>query len=368
MEENKFMVCVRCMTYNHSSFIEETMNGFCAQQTSFPFICAIIDDASTDGEPEVIRNYLQNHFNVGDRIYTRIEETDDYELIYARHKSNGNCYFVVLFLKYNHYRKKTKYPYIEEWRNNSKYIALCEGDDYWIDANKLQRQVNFLEAHPDFTMVCNRTRLYSEKNKKYVGENYCYDCDSIVYPRDIIYRAGNFISTCSIVFQKIITDNYPDYCKRCSVGDYPLQIMAAMKGRVFYFNDIMSVYRVSNPNSWMGRQHWDTADKIQLDWIDRVINMLKGFSNDYPAYRKYFKNRIAQCIVSQYPNRNFNDSKGFEKYKNHFQEEIDQFPFFWKVMHRLNMISIPAFHKLYGLCTKLFLSRYRAKNILYFKK
>ena len=366
--DSNYMAFVRCSTYNHSSFIEDAMNGFCMQQTNFPFVCAIVDDASTDGEQEVIYHYLQEHFNLEDKNITQYEETDDYKLIFARHKSNLNCYFVALFLKYNHYKKKPKGPYCTKWLNDSKYVAICEGDDYWTDANKLQRQVDFLEAHPDFTMVCNRTGLYSEKNKKYVGESYCYDCDCSVNLRDIIYRAGNFISTCSIVHQRNLKDNYPDYCKRCSVGDYPLQIMAAMKGRVFYFNDIMSVYRISNPNSWMGSQHWDTADEKQLDWIGRVINMLNGFSNDYPVYKKYFQNRIAQCIISQFPKRNSNGGSDFVKYKNYFQEEIDTFPFFWKVLLWLNMTSNPIIHKLYGAFTRFFLSGYRIKKILYFKK
>ena len=365
MEENKFMVCVRCMTYNHSSFIEETMNGFCAQQTSFPFICAIIDDASTDGEPEVIRNYLQNHFNVGDRIYTRIEETDDYELIYARHKSNNNCYFVVLFLKYNHYRKKPKHSYISEWRKNSKYIALCEGDDYWIDTHKLQIQVDFLETHPDHTMTCNRTLLYSNKRKKYIGENYCYDHNSVIDTKDVIYRGGLFISTCSIVYRKEIKDNYPDYCKRLPVGDYPLQIMAAMKGKIYYFDKKMSVYRVSNANSWMGKQQWGTISEQNLNRIDKMINMFKGFSTDYPEYKKLFDNRIAHYLISQYPRKNSNQGKDLKKYIEYYQLEFDKFPILWKLINRIRLIKNPLLRSFFGWCIRPIFSEFKEKKIKY---
>ena len=67
MEEIKFKVCVRCMTYNHSAFIEDAMNGFCMQRTNFPFVCIIVDDASTDSEQEVIKNYLQKNFLLEDK-------------------------------------------------------------------------------------------------------------------------------------------------------------------------------------------------------------------------------------------------------------------------------------------------------------
>ena len=97
----KYKVCVWCNTYNQTSYIKDTMDGFCMQQTSFPFVCLIMDDASTDGEPEVIKQYLNDHF---DTEWTK--ETDDYHLTLARHQENKNCYFAVYLLKYNHYSIK----------------------------------------------------------------------------------------------------------------------------------------------------------------------------------------------------------------------------------------------------------------------
>ena len=123
------MVWVSCMTYNHSAFIVDAMNGFCRQQTNFPFVCTIIDDCSTDGEQQVIIKYLQTNFDLGTDSITRTDETNDYKLIFSRHKINKNCFFVVLFLKYNHYKKKAKSPYISEWNQGSKYYAICECDD-----------------------------------------------------------------------------------------------------------------------------------------------------------------------------------------------------------------------------------------------
>ena len=128
------MVCVNCLTYNHSSWIADAMNGFCQQEMASPFVCTIVDDNSNDGEQDVIKSYLEDNFNLTDAAIAVNEETPDYQLIFAQHKTNLNCFFAVYFLRYNHYQiKKTKRPYFLTWSNQSKYVAMCEGDDYWIN-------------------------------------------------------------------------------------------------------------------------------------------------------------------------------------------------------------------------------------------
>ncbi len=110
-----FLVCVKRMTFNHHAYIEDAMNGFVMQETDFPFVCVIIDDASTDGEPEVIKKYFQENFSQLDT-----DETDDYVRTLGRHKTNENCYFLVIYLKYNHYSiKKSKMPYYAEYQGNA---------------------------------------------------------------------------------------------------------------------------------------------------------------------------------------------------------------------------------------------------------
>jgi glycosyltransferase involved in cell wall biosynthesis len=143
------------------------MNGFTMQQTEFPYVCCILDDCSTDGEQEVIKKYLQENFNLEDKLVVRKEETDDYVLCFAQHKVNENCFFLVLFLKYNHYSiKKAKLPYLAEWNHNAKYLAMCEGDDYWIDNYKLQHQVVFLDSHPEYMMFLHNALVrYQDSDK-----------------------------------------------------------------------------------------------------------------------------------------------------------------------------------------------------------
>lgn len=347
----RYMVCVRCMTYNQSAYIEDSLNGFCIQDTDFPFVCVIVDDASTDGEPEVVKKYLDNNFCVADDEILKQEETDDYFLTFAQHRTNKNCFFAVYYLKYNHWGKKDKVPYYQDLLDNSEFVAICEGDDYWIDARKLQKQVEYMEANPRFTMICNRTKLFSERGKKYIGETYCYKKDQIAVPKDVIQRGGLFISTCSILHRRSIIENYPDYCKRCSVGDYPLQIMAAMKGYIYYIDEPMSVYRVENSSSWMGKQEWCSPSPKRIKTVQSIISMFEGFSIDYPEYTLYFKQEIAQYINSSIPNWRFS-MKEVDFFLSHFQTQIENYSFWWKVDMMIMKVRIPYVRGIYSLIFK----------------
>ena len=146
-----YKVCVRCMTYNQSAYITDAMNGFAMQQTNFPFVAVIVDDASNDGEQDVVKSYIDEHFCLSEEMGFNQWETEDAHWIFARHKENDNCHFVAVFLKRNLYKEsEKKKAIINEWLD-AKYVALCEGDDYWIDPLKLQRQVHFLEENLEYS-------------------------------------------------------------------------------------------------------------------------------------------------------------------------------------------------------------------------
>ena len=126
------------MTFNHAPYIEDAMKGFAMQKTDFPFVSLIIDDASTDGTQRIITNFLNKYF---DKSSIREEETNDAHITFAIHKDNPNCHFLTVLLKYNFYSiKKGKTPLVKDWYENPPYRALCEGDDYWTDPLKLQKQ------------------------------------------------------------------------------------------------------------------------------------------------------------------------------------------------------------------------------------
>lgn len=356
-----YLVYVDCPTYNQSSYIRDSLDGFCSQKTSFPFVCGIVDDASTDGEQDVIHQYLVDNFDLADNCIASRVETEDYIRVFAQHKMNKNCFFIVFYLKYNHYQNnKSRFLYISEWRDRAKYIAVCEGDDYWISPYKLQKQVDFLESNPDYTMTCHRTQLYSVRQQRMIGENYCYDKSCNLIPKDVIYRGGLFISTCSILFREEIQENKPDYWTNCKVGDYPLQIACVMKGKAYYINELMSVYRVENSKSWMGSQRLWEFNRNRLEVIQSQVEMFRGFSRDYPVYSKLLNNKIAHLVNSNVPR--YCSSKDIRSYYMYFSKEISSYSILQKLDFIIMSLRIP---KLIGLYIQLFHGKYRYNKKMY---
>lgn len=240
-----FLVRVSCMTYNHAPYIDDAMNGFCMQETSFPFVCTIVDDASTDGEQEVIKKYLQENFDLQDKSIVRNEETDDYLLTFARHKTNHNCFFAVLFLKYNHYRKKSKAPYIKEW-SNTDFLALCEGDDYWIDPLKLQKQVDYFRKYPGCGLVYT---AYRQQNDVTSLVRDVFTSPSVKHDETFKWKLLEqkvLIGTCTtLIDNKLrcqITDLKDDF-EGFLMGDTQTWFNAARIKGVGYIPEVTGVYR-----------------------------------------------------------------------------------------------------------------------------
>lgn len=280
MNDLSFDVCVECYTYNQAIYINDALDGFCMQQTDFPFVCTIIDDASIDGEQEVISKYLHDNFDIGYNGSVLNQETDDYSLTFAKHKTNNNCFFVVIFLKYNHYQiKKPKMPYIAEWEKKAKYIAICEGDDYWTNPMKLQKQFAFMERHPRHSLCfCAHETLSpnGETKKIYRYANDIEECPM----QDIIWGGGGFMSTNSMFYRNNMYVHYSIWAKGCPVGDLPAMLTLATKGFVGYIADVMCVHRVSSQGSWTSRMSSDKkAKKRHYHAIVRMWHQYDKYTN-----------------------------------------------------------------------------------------
>ena len=267
---DQFKVLVRCMTYNQSSYIVDAMNGFCMQQTDFPFLCVIIDDASMDGEQDVIQNYLNEHFEINDSSVVRRDENDDYVRIFVQHKENKNCYFLVIYLKYNHYQiKKARRPYWKEYERNVEYNAINEGDDYWIDSLKLQKQVDYMDSHPDVSLCfCAFKRLLpnGEFQDKIRYEKTTPQCPM----NDIILCGGGFMATNSMLYRTAMYIPYTTWTQHSPVGDLPMMLSLAAKGHVAYLSDVMCVYRVAAAGSWTTRMRDSEKVKVHTVAVNKM--------------------------------------------------------------------------------------------------
>lgn len=314
-EEKKWVVCVQCMTYNHAPFIEDTMDGFVIQKTSFPYVCCIVDDASTDGEPDVIDKYMKEHFDLYDASTVLREDTDDYNLLFARHRSNINCYFAVFFLKYNHYcnpeNKQKRSIYTSRWLDNAEYIAVCEGDDYWIDSNKLQKQVLALEDHPECTMSCCKTiRVSALDNSKgstiplqdHIKEGYVTMED---YLKEQFSKGIWTFHTSSYLFNNHLINSFDSeklkFIKSFPYSDMAHVLWALMNGNVYYLDFIGGCYRVMSGgyNSMIRKDKNKAQEHSQkmvegLKYFDEITEM---------RYHKHVMTRIKHiqyyCEIDQ---------------------------------------------------------------------
>lgn len=225
MDDNKILVSIRCFVYNHEPYLRQCLDGFVMQKTNFRFEAIVHDDASTDGSAAIIREYAEKYPDIIKPIY----ETENQ---YSKH--DGSLSRIV------------------NSACKGKYIALCEGDDYWIDPLKLQKQVDFLENNLDYGMVYTRCKRYDQNRDKIIcvwgGDKETFE--------DLC--KCNVIPTLTVMFRKSLHEQYLSdinpTTRGWKMGDYPLWLYLSKKSKVKFFNDVTGVYRVlslsasHNPN------------------------------------------------------------------------------------------------------------------------
>lgn len=210
------LVSVKCMTYNHEKYISQALDGFLMQKTTFPFEVLVHDDASTDKTVDILREYEKRFPKIVKVIY---EKENQY--------------------KFNkHHEKINKLI-------KGKYLAVCEGDDYWTYPNKLQMQVKYLENHPEFVMCHTAARKYIEKDKKLSRKKI----GAIKQNYKQIFVNGNAIVTLTSIYRTSVYKEYlnqiPEAVRKTwDMGDLPLWLYFTKKYKVKHFNRVCGVYRV----------------------------------------------------------------------------------------------------------------------------
>ena len=248
-----YMVLCSTITYNQAPYITDTMNGFCMQQTSFSYACYIIDDASTDGEQDVIKAYLDEHF--------QMDKAEQYELelanvIVAKHNTNPNCTFAVYLLKRNLWKEPDlKRPLGRPWTQRCKYIALCEGDDYWTDPLKLQKQVDILEADESLMACCTNCSVVDMKGnvleEKRVQPVVVKENKQGRYSLRDFFDQGHQYPTLSVVYRNTHQDEVRQKTttmRNPYMGDWTLWIALLCFGDMYYLDEVTCAYRI-NPTS-----------------------------------------------------------------------------------------------------------------------
>lgn len=262
MEEKNIMVTIICNTFNHEKYIGKCLDSFVDQKTSFKYEIIVHDDASTDNTAEIIKAYQRKYPNL----------------------------FKVIIQEKNIYSQNIdSMTYIEKLIDG-KYIALCEGDDYWTDERKLQKQVEFLENNNDY-FLCGHQGIKIAEDGKYISEffkdEHEYAYDTGIDDPQYTHR----FHTSSMVFKREFFENYRDILKKIKSYDYVYKYLMSMSGKVKVLPEKMSAYRMNAVGSWSERV-MKNKEKQKV-FFEEQIQILK-ILNEYSmyAYRRCFEREI----------------------------------------------------------------------------
>lgn len=250
-DDQEITVSIFCAAYNHESYIRRTLDGFVNQKTMFKYEVFVHDDASTDDTKAIIVEYAEKYPDI---IFPILQEVNQY--------SKGVNILKTFVL-----------PIIR-----GKYIATCEGDDYWCDEYKLQKQVDFLENHIEYSACVHnsiRENMFKKEISLFNDSLEAYDLNA----EHVMSRGGADYHTSSLMYRieyaiECHSDMRPEFFdKPKNIGDYPLGIYLTLKGKVRYLPDTMSVYRFGTPGSWSSSMQ-DTRRFVETEYS--LIDMLKS--------------------------------------------------------------------------------------------
>ena len=271
------LVSVRCTSYQHVNFIRQAIEGFLMQETTFPIEILIHDDASTDGTAEIVEEYAKRYP----------------QLIRP------------IFQKENQYSKGIKIGNIMIKMCRGEYLAVCEGDDYWISSSKLQKQVQILQENQDISMVFHNAWVMHEDSRKDYFINRGLDKERFTLT-DIIEREW-FIATASILHRRY--EPLPAEITNYSlVGDMLLHVANCMNGDAIYLNEVASVYRrhdggVSDEMWKGGAYHHEKfrPNNIWMFWM--LVQQVLPAACMHVVERKI--RGIADCIIEYGASKKF---------------------------------------------------------------
>ena len=257
----KPLVSIVCLTYNEEQFVRDTFDNFLSQKTTFPFEILVYDDASQDSTPNIIREYAAKYPDI----------------------------FRVTLYKENNFKKGLGFYGLRVGFNEAKgkYIVYCEGDDYWCDDHKLQKQVDFLELHPEYNVCAHETRIRNDFDSKENGTLFSRaNFNSYI---DISKRkhytfedtlTGNIFHISSMMFRNTPIQ-WPEWICEVTALDMVLFMILAEKGDIYRLPDVMSVYRQNRCSITNTQQQFNSKLASNSMLINIISKMDVYWSNQY---------------------------------------------------------------------------------------
>ncbi len=268
---NSIKVSVFCLAYNHEKYIRKCLDGFVMQKTTFPFEVLVHDDASTDSTAQIIREYEEKYPDI-------IKPT---------------------YQKENQYSKGVKIikTFLLE-KAQGEYFAWCEGDDCWIDENKLQKQIDFLDSHPDYStcyhkVLCNNLRDNSKRYIPDMNESRDFSLDEIV-------KKGAVFQLSSVVFKSELYRNMPSCFFAKGFGDVQIYMYGAICGKSYVINDVMSMYNHGVAGSYTMRNA-ESSNAKRIEHEEEYKAMLQKVNKYYDyKYNESFSYAIDRLQFNIY--------------------------------------------------------------------
>ena len=269
---SEIAVSIICDTYNHEKYVREALESFVTQKTNFEYEVLVHDDASTDGTADIIREYEKKHPNIIKPVY----QTENQ---YSKGVRITSTYQVP--------------------RIKGKYVAFCEGDDYWTDPFKLQKQFDAMEMHPEVDMCAHAAQAIYANSGKTAWAMEPRSENAIIPVEDVIMGEGGFVATNSLFYRASLYQDTPKFKQLMSL-DYTLQIHGALRGGMLYLSDCMSVYRYMVSGSWTRRMQ-QSLDSW-LKFCARKKEMLLQLDED--TDHKYSSTIQARLLENEFDEKN----------------------------------------------------------------
>ncbi len=247
------------ITYNHERFIAQALESILAQKVNFDYEIVVGEDCSTDRTRDILMEF---HRRFPDKIVPLL-----------RDKNLGPMNNLVATLA----------------ACRGRYLGLLEGDDYWTCEHKLQRQVDFLDAHPDHAICCHRVQVLDEMGTSHASVLPGRPPGSYTL-EDLLQ--GNFIMSCTVVYRRDLSVELPSWFRKVNPSDWPLMALAARSGKISLMDEVMAVYRVHSGGMWSARPRADRLRECtqMLEALDEEL----GF-----CYTKTIRRTISQFYFNQ---------------------------------------------------------------------
>lgn len=211
-------VSVAMITYNHEKYIVQAIESVLMQRVNFDYELVIGEDCSTDKTRDIVLGFGEKH---PDRIRVLLSE-----------KNMGGGRNLVRTLR----------------ACRGEYVAVLEGDDFWTSPDKLQKQVDFLESHPECAICFHNAVVINDSGSQEL-RNYCSSTQKEISTLEDLLKA-DFIPTCSVMFRNGLFSEFPDWFYKLPMGDWPTHVFNAQHGDIGYINEIMAAYRVHSTGVW----------------------------------------------------------------------------------------------------------------------